>query len=301
MYLEHFKFRQFPFALTPNTHFYCDLNGYQAALNVLLVSLANGEGFIKIIGEVGTGKTLLCRKLLSQLDSSFVTAYILNPDLTSLGLRRAFAQEIGIDVSHHMDAQRILELITQKLLELNAADKKVILVIDEAQALPVECLESIRLLTNLETETTKLLHVVLFAQPELDTRLEQPELRQLKQRISFSHYISPLTRSDLNAYLSHRLVTAGFTHGALFERKACDLLYRASQGIPRVINILCHKALLSAYGQGCPVVTPEAMRRAIQDSNQMVKPRFIDSIYTKWIAAIVAASSLGAVLLKSLS
>lgn len=266
MYLEHFKFNELPFALTPNVGFFCDLEGHQEALNTLLFSLRSGEGFIKIVGEVGTGKTLLCRKLLDSLENEFITAYIPNPDLSPIELRRAFARELSIDPSLLFDQHELLTLINNKLLELNSLDRRVVLLLDEAQALSEESLEAIRLLTNLETKTTKLLQVVLFGQPELDDKLDLPHLRQLKQRISFSYYLPSLSREDLDTYLFHRLATAGNFH-FIFTEKARDTLYHASRGIPRIVNILCHKALLTAYGMGESSVDRAIMRVAIRDTD----------------------------------
>jgi MSHA biogenesis protein MshM len=272
MYLDHFNFKELPFTLTPNVGFFCNLKGHQEALNTLLFSLRSGEGFIKIIGEVGAGKTLLCRKVLDSLSKDFVTAYIPNPDLTPVELRRALAREIGIDPAALHDQHELLTLINNRLLDLNASGQRVVLLIDEAQAIPPESLETLRLLTNLETATTKLLQVVLFGQPELDDRLNQANFRQLKQRISFSFYLPLMTREDLDSYLFHRLATAGYTSGSLFTNKARDMLYRTSKGVPRVVNILCHKALLAAYGRGQPKVTHKIMDLAVKDTDAALKP-----------------------------
>lgn len=267
MYLEHFNFKDVPFSLTPNTKYYCHLPSHQEALNTILLSLRTKEGFIKIIGEVGSGKTLLCRKLLNFLDEeAFVTAYIPHPDLTPSGLRKALARELSIDVPAHTDQHGLITLITEKLLKLSLENKPVVLIIDEAQTIPRETLEAIRLLTNIETESMKLLQIVLFGQPELDERLQKTNLRQLNQRISFSYHLAPIARKDLNSYLCHRLSVAGYTYGALFSKKACDKLYAASGGIPRLINILCHKALMVAYGEGRQSVGPAAMKDAIKDT-----------------------------------
>lgn len=265
MYLEHFNFKQLPFALTPNVGFFCQLKGHQEAFNTILFSLRSGEGFIKIVGEVGSGKTLICRKLLDNLESEYVTAYIPNPDLNPLELRKAFAREIGVDQAAN-DQHELLSFINHRLLELHAGGKRVVLLMDEAQALSTESLEALRLLTNLETKTTKLLQVVLFGQPELDEKLAQPNLRQLKQRISFSYYLPKMTRDELDTYLFHRLAIAGNHHGALFTEKARDMLYRACQGIPRIANILCHKALLLAYGKGENKINHKIMRIAVEDT-----------------------------------
>ena len=274
MYLEHFKFKDLPFALTPNVSLYCGLKGHEEALNVILFSLRSGEGFIKIIGEVGSGKTLLCRKVLGSLEEDFVTAYLPNPELPPVELRRALARELGIDLTNLQDQYELLTLINGRLLELHNTNKKVVLLIDEAQALPLESLETLRLLTNIETEKTKLLQVVLFGQPELDEHLEDRRLRQLKQRITFSYYLPLLTREDLDTYLIHRLSMAGCTTSTLFVKKARDILFRTSKGVPRVINILCHKALLVAYGRGEFKITPKIMHYAVNDSKIKFKDNF---------------------------
>lgn len=270
MYLEHFKLQKPPFSLTPNTEFFCDLPTHQEALNVILLSLQMGEGFMKIVGEVGTGKTLLCRLLLNQLQQEqFVTAYIPNPDQTADGLRLSFAYELGLEVEKNVPQYILLDMITQTLLAQYKQNKQTVLIIDEAQALSVECLEAIRLLTNLETEEKKLLQVVLFGQPELDIKLASNQLRQLKQRITFSYHLASLNREEVDIYLSFRLAKAGYHYGALFTRTANRLLYRASRGLPRLLNILSHKALLVSYGRGLSCVDKYSVKRAIADTESV--------------------------------
>lgn len=270
MYLEHFGIDKLPFGLTPNTHFFCSLPGHQDAYNVLRFALDSGEGFIKIVGEVGTGKTLLCRKLLNSLGDKYVTAYIPNPDLGANELRRALANELGVTDADTLNSSKLLQAISEQLMQYRREGKQVVVVVDEAQALPDESLEALRLLTNLETESEKLLQIVLFAQPELDQKLERHHLRQLKQRITFSHHLKPISRQELQEYLCHRLATAGHTKGSLFTGEANDVLYRASGGVPRVINILCHKALLVAFGKGEHKVSAHAMIQAVKDSGNVV-------------------------------
>ncbi len=266
MYLEHFGLKELPFSLTPNTHYFCDLPGHMAAYNVLKFSLRSGEGLIKVIGEVGAGKTLLCRKVLNGMDGDFVLAYIPNPNLSPTGMHKTIARELSIPITEDMDDSTILEKITELLIQLRRSGKHVALLIDEAQTLSDESLEALRLLTNIETESEKLLQIVLFAQPELDVRLNQHKFRQLKQRISFSHYLGPIDKKYLDAYLGYRLATAGHARGELFNHAARELLYKASQGIPRVINILSHKAMLVAYGRGSKKISRAEMLEAIKDS-----------------------------------
>lgn len=266
MYLEHFKLNELPFSLTPNTNFYCDLPNHQEALNVLLLGLKQGEGFIKIIGEVGTGKTLLCRLLLNTLDEFYVTSYIPNPDQSSQGLRMSLAYELGLNPAPDLPQHLLLGMITQRLLDIHKAGKQTVLIIDEAQALPADCLEAIRLLTNLETEEKKLLQVVLFGQPELEQKLNGHGLRQLKQRITFSYYLKPLSKKQMDLYLYHRLARAGCTYGMIFSKSAKNKLFKASSGLPRLLNILCHKSLLVSYGRGLSYVDAKSMKRAIRDT-----------------------------------
>jgi len=272
MYLEHFGLEQAPFTITPDTGFFLDHGSHREAMNVLQLALQSGEGFIKVTGEVGTGKTLLCRQLLKTLDESFITAYIPNPCLDPLALRKSLAVELGIKFAHNIGQHRLLQRITSRLLELNSTHRRVVLLLDEAQSIPDDSMEALRLLTNLETEKDKLLQVVLFGQPELDHRLQQNNLRQLRQRILFNYTLQPLDRETLAIYLNHRLLVAGYRGAPLFTRSALKLLHRNSRGIPRLANILSHKALMSAYGRGDRVIRPLHIRHASADTED-VRPR----------------------------
>lgn len=277
MYLQHFGLRELPFSLTPNTQFFLNMASYHKAYNMLMVSLANSEGFIKIIGEVGTGKTMLCRKVLNTLEEdkdNYVTAYIPNPVLSPKGLFLAFAEELNIAIDQDVGHHRLLKAITEKLVEQSGANKQVVLFIDEAHAMPEQTLEALRLLTNIETEQVKLFQVVLFAQPELDVLLSQPSLRQLRQRITFSFEIEALDRDGVERYVVHRLATAGYNGPFLFSKRALDFLYRASAGIPRVINILCHKALMVAFGKGERTVQLDHIKNAAEDTEGIQLPGF---------------------------
>lgn len=266
MYQEFFGLTEAPFSITPDTSYFYAHGHYAEALNTLLVALRSGEGFIKVTGEVGTGKTLLCRKLLNTIEERFVTAYIPNPMLTPYGLQSAVADELGLDMSRHYGHHQLLKMITDRLLELTADGKSIVLCIDEAQAMPVETMEALRLLTNLETEKQKLLQVVLFGQPELDERLNEKNIRQLKQRITFSYQLKPIDKEGLELYLNHRLNVAGYKGGKLFQGKAIARLFKASRGIPRLINILSHKSMMSAYGQGVKYIERGNVNAAIKDT-----------------------------------
>lgn len=266
MYLNHFGLSEFPFSITPDTSFVCSLQGHQEALNTLLVALNGGEGFVKISGEVGTGKTLLCRRLLQSLDTGWVTAYLPNPNLGGDTLLRALAEEFGVEDFAGLDQYHLLRRVNLALLGFARAKKRVVVCIDEAQAMPIETLEALRLLSNLETEKRKLVQIVLFGQPELDAKLRRPEVRQLLQRIAFHYRLGTLKKSELELYLAHRLRVAGFRGEALFSPAALRALHRASGGTPRLINILAHKTLLAAFGEGRQTIRRRHVRLAAGDT-----------------------------------
>lgn len=267
MYNEHFGLREPPFTITPDTSFFFANASHQDALNVLLVALRSGEGFIKVVGEVGTGKTLLCRRLLSALDPhEFETAYIPNPYLEPRTLLFAVADEIGVSYEGEPNQHQLLRILNKALVDAYAEGRRVVLCLDEAQAMPTETLEALRLLSNLETERRKLLQVVLFGQPELDRRLDEPSIRQLKQRITFSCQVAPLKRDDVEYYIAHRLHVAGYRGPQLFAKKAFNALYAASGGVPRLINILAHKSMMAAYGEGVHYVDARHVKLAAADT-----------------------------------
>ncbi|MDX1698092.1 MAG: AAA family ATPase, partial [Thiohalobacterales bacterium] len=210
--------------------------------------------------------------LLNTLDERFVTAYIPNPCLDPNALRMSLATELGIGFAHNIGQHRLQQRITRRLVEHNGAGKQVVLLLDEAQSMPDDSLEALRLLTNLETEKDKLLKVVLFGQPELDHRLQQHNMRQLRQRILFSYTLQPMDRHTLEIYIGHRLLVAGYRGAPLFTAGALKLLHRYSRGIPRLANILSHKALMSAYGRGEQAIRPQHVRLASADTED-ARPR----------------------------
>ena len=265
MYREFFGLDSEPFALTPDTEFFFNDRIRQEALNTLIYGVRSGEGFIKVVGEVGTGKTTLCRQFLQAIRDEARTAYILDPVLRGDDLVRNLAQELGIDPEGHTQTQ-LVEAIKALMLETWEEGRPVVLVLDEAQALPLETLEQLRLLSNLETEKAKLLRIVLMGQPELDVRLREPTIRQLRQRIVYNYHLVPLSKGDLVGYLDHRLRVAGYNGGQVFRAGAVQGLYRGSGGILRLVNILAHKSLLAAYGDGDPQVRRRHVRAAIRDT-----------------------------------
>ena len=266
MYLKHFGLIELPFGITPDTSFTYSVQYHQEALNTLLLALDQGEGFVKISGEVGSGKTLLCRRLLQTLNDGWVTAYLPNPNLDANTLFLALAEELGIKDAAGLDQYHLVRRINLALLDFARAKKKVVFCIDEAQAMPIETLEALRLLSNLETEKRKLLHIVLFGQPELDEKLHRPEVRQLLQRIAFHYRLGVLKKSEIEHYVAHRLRVAGYRGEGLFTPAALRALHRASGGTPRLINILAHKSLMSVFGEGSQVAKVRHVRLARKDT-----------------------------------
>jgi MSHA biogenesis protein MshM len=269
MYLTHFSLREAPFSITPDTAFFYPHEGAQAALNTLLIALRSGEGFLKIVGEVGCGKTVLCRQLLKTLQPECMTAYIPNPDMERTDLLLALARELGVALPATTARYQILDLLQTCLLAHAKAGRRVVVCIDEAQAIPLRTVESLRLLSNLETEKRKLLQIVLLGQPELDQKLARPEIRQLLQRITFSEYLGPMAAGRVPAYLAHRLATAAHddaTELAVFEPGAAEALARHSRGVPRLLNVLAHKCLMLAYGENEHSVTARHVRLAVADT-----------------------------------
>jgi MSHA biogenesis protein MshM len=272
MYEQYYGLLEKPFNLTPDTDFYCKTLTHQDALNTLLVAIKNGDGFIKLTGEVGTGKTLLCRKLLNLLDDSFDTVYIPNPYMSCDALLRAVVEEM--DLLDEVQNGNYLSAINKKLINNAQAGRKTVILLDEAQSLPVESLEAIRLLSNLETEKNKLVQIVLFGQPELNKKLMDNTIRQLQQRIVHACELSTLSNDTLEIYVSHRLKSAGYNGPGLFDKSALKLLYKKSRGVPRLINLISNKALMLAYSSGSFYVNAEHVKQAAKDSHQTKIPMF---------------------------
>lgn len=266
MYHAHFGLREPPFSLTPDTAYFFAHPSAQGALNTLVVALRSGEGFVKIVAEVGCGKTLLCRRLLAALARECETAYIPNPALDSRTLLLAVCEELRVEVESTASSHHILKKLERALLAHARNGKRVVLVIDEAQAIPDETVEVLRLLSNIETEKRKLLQMVLFGQPELDQKLAQPHLRQLLQRISFAESIEPLNAAEVGRYVAWRLKVAGATDASLVSSEALAHLARRSAGVPRLINVIAHKAMMLAYGEGARAIEPRHVEMAADDT-----------------------------------
>lgn len=264
MYERYYGLSEKPFSLTPDTEFFYQSVTHKEALDVLLVAINAGDGFIKVTGEVGTGKTLLCRKLLEALEDDFDTVYIPNPYMGYNALLHAVLVEMGR--TGGLDQGNYLASINKYLIENAHRNRGTVIILDEAQSLPEESLEAIRLLSNLETGKQKLVQIVLFGQPELDTRLAQNNARQLKQRIVHAYQLQPLNQASMRSYVQHRVRLAGYSGPELFDNDAQRRLYKFSHGIPRVINVLCNKALMLSYASGEFYVNSKHIEAAAADS-----------------------------------
>jgi|GEM_PF-85425 len=274
MYTNYFGFKEKPFTLTPNPRFIYLSKHHKEAFAHLLYGINSHYGFIELIGEVGTGKTTVLRTLLGQLqDNNYRTALIFNPSLTGVELLRSINSEFGIDASSPY-ATDLLAVLNRFLLEENANSRTVVLVIDEAQNLDPATLEQIRLISNLETEDDKLIQIILAGQPELEQLLSRPELRQINQRIAVRYRLSPISMEETHAYIRHRLEVAGENGGVSFSRNAIRYIYLYTRGVPRMINILCDRALLIAYGDECRHISAGIVSRAIREILNLPRNRF---------------------------
>lgn len=290
MYRSYFGLRESPFAITPDPRFLFLSERHREALAHLLYGVGEEGGFVQLTGEVGTGKTTLCRSLLEQAPGQVDVALILNPRQTAPELLASICEELG--VAHPTGARSVkvlVDCLNRHLLDAHTRGRRTVLVIDEAQSLSGEVLEQVRLLTNLETTTHKLLQILLIGQPELQSLMARPELRQLAQRVTARYHLTPLSRAETGAYIEHRLEVAGASR-RLFTRRAVSRIHRLSGGVPRRINILCDRALLGAYALQRDRVGAGLVRRAAREVDGSRPGRV-----RRRVAAVVAAILLLAV------
>lgn len=264
MYNSFYGFHESPFNITPDPRFLFFSDKHREAFNHLQFGISQRKGFIQITGEVGCGKTTLCRCLLEQLGPQFKTALILNPCLSPSQLLRTILQEFGIKAKSD-DRVVCLEQLNEFLLQQVEEGFDVVLIIDEAQDLSLKLLEQVRLLSNLETDQRKLLQIVLIGQPELREKLNDPSVRQLRQRITVRYHLEPLTRHEMEYYIRHRIHASGGNGRPSFNSGACRKIYRYSRGIPRLVNAVCDKALLAGFVAGCDKLTGRHIGRAIKE------------------------------------
>lgn len=281
----HFGLREPAFGLTPDTSFFFPALPHQDAHETLLYALSAGEGFLVVDGEVGTGKTLLLRRLLNSLPPRLQAAFVPNPGLDPRGLYAAIAIEFGLPGGGASEV--LLHRLERHFITLAQNDQQPVVLIDEAQALPADTLEAVRLLTNLETEKRKLLQVVLFGQPELMARLSEKSTRQILTRISFHATLRPLARKEVAAYVQHRLRVAGSDH-AVFTPWAMAALWRASRGLPRLVNIVAAKSMMLAYGRGVQQVT---YRHVILAAHDTLAARKRSPVALVWILALLGLAA----------
>jgi general secretion pathway protein A len=263
MYNDFYGFSEAPFSITPDPRFLFFSARHQEAFNHLLFGIRERKGFIQLTGEVGAGKTTLCRALLEELGPEIRTALILNPVLTAPQLLRAILSELGIEARR--DRAGCLEALNAFLLEQVAAGRDVVLIIDEAQDLSPELLEHVRLLSNLETDQRKLLQIVLIGQPELRALLDQRRLRQLRQRITVRYHLGPLSREETERYIRYRLLVAGANSRPTFTRRALAGIHRYAGGVPRLINAVADKTLLAGWVAGTDHLRAHHVRRAVRE------------------------------------
>lgn len=263
MYLEYYNLKEFPFNITPDPRFLYFSQHHQEAYDHLLYGINARKGFIELTGEVGSGKTTLCRAVLSSLGDSVRTALILNPSLTETQLLRALLNDFGLEAKGR-DRLAYIERLNTFLLDMNSKNINVALLIDEAQNLEPEVMEQVRLLSNLETDQHKLIQIVLCGQPELKVRLNRPDLRQLKQRITVRYHIPPLSLAETSDYIIHRLTVAGNSKNITFNSAALKKIYRYTNGSPRMINAVCDNTLLAGYVMQKEKLDASCVKRAIK-------------------------------------
>ncbi|HEY6863416.1 MAG TPA: AAA family ATPase [Burkholderiales bacterium] len=291
MYLDHFGLSEPPFRITPNTEFFFQGANRGATLEALVYAICQDEGIVKVSGEVGSGKTMLCRVLMERLPKNVETVFLANPSLSADEILLAIADELGFDMGELRSA-RLLRALQDRLIALFADGRRVVVLIDEAHAMPKPTLEEIRLLSNLEANRHKLLQIVLFGQPELDDLLDTADMRQLKERITHSFRLDPLRREDVDSYVDFRMRAAGYRGPNVFARPALELIAQASQGLTRRVNILADKALLAAFAAGSHAVGPREVRRAIGDSNFYRPARRLGRVAAA-VGALVTSLALG--------
>jgi len=268
MYLDYFGLQKKPFGITPDTSTFFAGAERGDILHAVLYALKSGEGIVKVVGEVGSGKTMLSRMLANNAPSNTVFVFLINPSIQADQIVYAIAHDLGLNVDKLEQPIQVLHRLQRELFDLHKAGKRVVLVIDEAQQMPLTTLEEIRLLSNLETETEKLLQIIMFGQPELDQHIDTPSVRQLRERITYEFYLSPLSWDIAASYLAFRLEKAGSQGREVFTTGAIKLLSKSSNGTLRRLNVLADKALLAAFIQKSVLVDVQHVKTALQDGKK---------------------------------
>lgn len=274
MYNAFYGFSEAPFNITPNSRFFFESTKHKEALSTLMYAIQQRKGFVVVTGDIGSGKTTVCRTLLNQLDSSTATALITNTHLSGKDLLCAILDDLEVEYSSGSKA-RLLSQLNQYLIEQLRNDRNVVVIIDEAQNLAPSVLEEVRMLSNLETENEKLIQILFLGQPELKKKLAMPRLEQLRQRIAVYFHLTPLDRDDTKRYIRHRLNVASDSGKQFFTDEALELIYQFTRGVPRLVNQLCDSALLSGYVFGTTLIDEKMIQEVIQESPtaQIVQPK----------------------------
>jgi len=298
MYLEHFGLNEPPFRITPHTDFFFDGANRGATLDALIYAITHDEGIVKVSGEVGSGKTMLCRVLMERLPQNVTIIYLANPSLSRDDILYAIADELRLNIPDNARSSVVMRALHDHLIKSYGEGRQVVVLIDEAHAMPVETLEEIRLLSNLESNRSKLLQLVLFGQPELNDILARPDMRQLKERITHNFGLEPLVREDIDHYLEFRMRAAGYRGPSVFAPPALKMIEQSSLGLTRRINILADKALLAAFSSGSHQIGSKEIKAAIHDCE------FSDATYggkptrknqALWVGAILATGILAGI------
>lgn len=276
MYQDYFGLNEPPFKITPNTEFFYSGGERGAVLDALVYAVAHGEGIVKVSGEVGSGKTMLCRMLEEQLPEQVERVFLANPNVLPEEVVQQIAYELQLEIAEPRGRAQSMQALQAYLLQCHEQNRQVVVFVDEAQAMPLATLEEIRLLSNLETRHQKLLQIVLFGQPELDSKLALPQIRQLRERITHSFDLTPLNGRDAGEYLMFRLRRAGYHGPDLFSPRVLKEIARASGGLVRRLNILADKTLLAAYADGTHTVSLRHVRSAKRDAEFNRAPKLVD-------------------------
>lgn len=294
MYYEHFGLSEAPFKITPNTDFFFGGGNRGPILEALIYAITQGEGIVKVSGEVGSGKTMLCSMLQSRLSANVETVYLANPSVSPQEILHAIAFELQLSVDRDSSRLAVMHAIQDHLLKRHAEGRRVVLFVEESQGMPLETLEEIRLLSNLETKSDKLLQIVLFGQPELDENLRQPQIRQLKERITHSFRLEPLTAPEIHEYLMFRMRAAGYRGPDLFTDAVVREIARISAGLTRRINLITDKALLAAFSENTHSIRQKHIDAAVRDSEFAQQPR-LPATGPRWLnGALLIALGMAA-------
>jgi len=296
MYYSHFGLKEPPFKITPNTEVFYTGGNRGAVLDALIYTIKSGEGIIKVVGEVGSGKTMLCRMLQTMLPEKIESIYLANPSVAPEDVLHAIAFELQLKLPKNADRLKVMQVLQTHLLARHSAGKQVVIFVEEAQGMPLATLEEIRLLSNLETKHDKLLQIVLFGQPELDENLNQANIRQLRERITHSFNLAPLRTEEIGEYLIFRLRAAGYFGPHLFSKVAISKVASSAEGLVRRVNILADKSLLAAFADNEYQVTPKHVQAAIADSEfgaEKIKQQAKQSQMLIWAALLALGLALG--------